>query len=288
MTGMNSDISNSSGPGSSAEPSMEEILASIRRILKEDDRGTPARLDIDDDVLVLDESMRAASPDLSSATVLPAEPDSAPAHAVAGVTSYHNELHIASEAVPMSTALDTAGMAPSDLEEARFAAPVAPAPEPAGDADDETARVPDYGIRQAAAYERALAVHERMVAAHEPDPELAGGAPAPSRPAPDYETATFTPPDEAALESDMENIERPDALVSEAASEAAKSSIGALIRSVSHERSVAVSRGGITIEDIVREEIRPMLKAWLDSHLPALVERIVRAEIERVVDRTQL
>jgi cell pole-organizing protein PopZ len=31
-----------------------------------------------------------------------------------------------------------------------------------------------------------------------------------------------------------------------------------------------------------------MLKAWLDSHLPALVERIVRAEIERVVDRTQL
>ena len=31
------DISNNSGPGSAAEPSMEEILASIRRILKEDE-----------------------------------------------------------------------------------------------------------------------------------------------------------------------------------------------------------------------------------------------------------
>jgi cell pole-organizing protein PopZ len=31
-----------------------------------------------------------------------------------------------------------------------------------------------------------------------------------------------------------------------------------------------------------------MLKSWLDSHLPLLVERIVRAEIERVVERTQI
>jgi len=36
----------------------------------------------------------------------------------------------------------------------------------------------------------------------------------------------------------------------------------------------------------VREELRPLLKSWLDSNLPALVERIVRAEIQRVVERT--
>jgi cell pole-organizing protein PopZ len=35
----------------------------------------------------------------------------------------------------------------------------------------------------------------------------------------------------------------------------------------------------------VREEIRPILKDWLDAHLPPLVERLVRAEIERVVNR---
>ena len=37
-----------------------------------------------------------------------------------------------------------------------------------------------------------------------------------------------------------------------------------------------------TLEDLVREMLRPMLKVWLDDNLPRLVERLVRAEIERV------
>jgi hypothetical protein len=37
-----------------------------------------------------------------------------------------------------------------------------------------------------------------------------------------------------------------------------------------------------TLEDLVKEMLRPMLKGWLDDNLPNLVERIVRAEIERV------
>jgi cell pole-organizing protein PopZ len=37
-----------------------------------------------------------------------------------------------------------------------------------------------------------------------------------------------------------------------------------------------------TLEDVVRETLRPMLKLWLDEHLPNLVERMVEAEIERV------
>ncbi len=36
------------------------------------------------------------------------------------------------------------------------------------------------------------------------------------------------------------------------------------------------------MSDMVREMLRPMLKAWLDDNLPVLVERLVRAEIERV------
>jgi hypothetical protein len=32
----------------------------------------------------------------------------------------------------------------------------------------------------------------------------------------------------------------------------------------------------------MKEMLRPMLKAWLDDNLPSLVERLVRAEIERV------
>ena len=37
-----------------------------------------------------------------------------------------------------------------------------------------------------------------------------------------------------------------------------------------------------TLEDLVREMLRPMLKTWLDDNLPGMVERLVRAEIERV------
>ena len=41
-------------------------------------------------------------------------------------------------------------------------------------------------------------------------------------------------------------------------------------------------RNGRTLEDFVSELLRPMLKTWLDENLPAMVERLVRAEIERV------
>ena len=37
-----------------------------------------------------------------------------------------------------------------------------------------------------------------------------------------------------------------------------------------------------TLEDLVRDMLRPMLKSWLDDNLPSVVERLVRAEIERV------
>jgi len=37
-----------------------------------------------------------------------------------------------------------------------------------------------------------------------------------------------------------------------------------------------------TLEDLVREMLRPMLKSWLDDNLPSMVERIVKSEIERV------
>jgi uncharacterized protein len=76
----------------------------------------------------------------------------------------------------------------------------------------------------------------------------------------------------------------PDGLVAPAAAAAAASSVNSLVRTLS-ERAMRVHAGGPTIEDIVREELRPLLKTWLDENLPPLVERLVRAEIERVVGR---
>jgi uncharacterized protein len=37
-----------------------------------------------------------------------------------------------------------------------------------------------------------------------------------------------------------------------------------------------------TLEDMMREMLRPMLRAWLDDNLPGMVERLVRDEIERM------
>ena len=45
--------------------------------------------------------------------------------------------------------------------------------------------------------------------------------------------------------------------------------------------------GGLTVERLARESMRPMLEAWLDRHLPEIVERLVREEIERLVARSQ-
>jgi hypothetical protein len=46
--------------------------------------------------------------------------------------------------------------------------------------------------------------------------------------------------------------------------------------------STVLSNSARTLEDLVKEMMRPMLKSWLDDNLPNLVERIVKAEIERV------
>ncbi len=78
---------------------------------------------------------------------------------------------------------------------------------------------------------------------------------------------------------------REPSLVAPAAAAAAASSVGTLVRSIAAERSMQVYSGGPTIEDIVRGEIRPLLKQWLDENLPPMVERLVRSELERVVAR---
>jgi cell pole-organizing protein PopZ len=74
-------------------------------------------------------------------------------------------------------------------------------------------------------------------------------------------------------------------LASPEATNAVAGSVTNLVRALTSDRGAQVFSGGPTIADIVREEMRPMLKAWLDSNLPPLVERLVRAEIERVIAR---
>jgi cell pole-organizing protein PopZ len=75
----------------------------------------------------------------------------------------------------------------------------------------------------------------------------------------------------AAAPSDQERGQ----LVSGETSAAVDSAFNALAQTV-------LVQNARTLEDLVREMLRPMLKTWLDDNLPGMVERLVRAEIERV------
>jgi hypothetical protein len=189
---------------------MEDILASIRRILSEDEQPA-AKADPEQesepDVLPLDESMLVAEP-----AAAPPGDDAPPA--------------------PQEPDLLEQMSAPGEpLEVLPIAAPEPPPPP----------------------------------AVPEPEPPPSVAAPPPPPPAADL-----------------------DRLITPEAEAATATALGALLRTIESGRQapqVAVWRGGPTLEDMIREEVRPLLKAWLDQHLPPMVERLVRAEIERVVGR---
>ena len=75
-------------------------------------------------------------------------------------------------------------------------------------------------------------------------------------------------------------------LLAPAAAAATAASVGTLIQAVTATRASATTRSSPSIEDVVREELRLMLKGWVDAHLPTLVERLVRAEIERLINQS--
>jgi cell pole-organizing protein PopZ len=64
--------------------------------------------------------------------------------------------------------------------------------------------------------------------------------------------------------------------------------LGALPRERGSETELPLGGVERTLEEIVREMLRPLLQAWLDSHLPGIVERLVREEITRVVGEAGL
>jgi uncharacterized protein len=64
--------------------------------------------------------------------------------------------------------------------------------------------------------------------------------------------------------------------------------LGALPREPRTETELQLGGVERTLEGIVREMLRPLLQDWLDSHLPGIVERLVREEIARVVGEAGL
>jgi cell pole-organizing protein PopZ len=67
-----------------------------------------------------------------------------------------------------------------------------------------------------------------------------------------------------------------ESLVSERVASAAASSFGAL------SAAITMPKGDRTLEDVVRELLRPLLQQWLDENLPGIVQQAVEAEVERI------
>jgi uncharacterized protein len=92
------------------------------------------------------------------------------------------------------------------------------------------------------------------------------------------------PPPEADNASGKAEPSR-DRILSAATSQTAATAftrLGALPSARQTRSELPAGIAGRTLEDIVHDALRPLLRSWLDDHLPAIVERLVREEIARV------
>ena len=91
--------------------------------------------------------------------------------------------------------------------------------------------------------------------------------------------ATVPEPRPMRNQSDLDMVDKDDrdGVLSSQATSAVSNAFGMLTR----EREVSVGTTGTTLEDIVAQMMKPMLAAWLDEHLPEIVERVVQQEVER-------
>ena len=73
----------------------------------------------------------------------------------------------------------------------------------------------------------------------------------------------------------------PESLLSARTAEASRSPLDALSRLVVKPEVT----GSDTLEGVVREMLRPMLRDWLDANLPTMVEAMVAREIDRITGK---
>lgn len=206
---------------------MEEILASIRRIIADDDAAAKP--------MAPSESKPAAPPVAAVPKPAPVAPPRPAASAPKPVVNNQEEVDA------MLAADDTAPKAPP-----------ATAPKPAApDVLDLTEAMAAPAPAPAANF-RTIDGASDVVFAERP----ASPAPAPQSVAP-------------------QPLSDRGGLMSSVTMAAVDSAFNSLAHTV-------LGNNARTLEDLVKEMLRPMLKTWLDDNLPSLVERIVRAEIERV------
>jgi len=243
-------------PAKVQEPSMEEILASIRRIIADDEAKPPVAEKPASPAAPAKPAAAAAKPaamaDIPPSTLpvaaKPAPPPAKPAPAPAAPAP----------AAVVSNSQDDIDALLNGLDEATVPEEIRP-PLPDGDVFELT---DDMAVAMAAPPPPPEPSFQKV----DPQDDLefaesATRAAAPRQPA--YEPPPF------------ENAAPIQQILSHTTVSAVESAFNSLANTV-------LSNNARTLEDLVKEMLRPMLKSWLDDNLPGLVERIVKAEIERV------
>jgi cell pole-organizing protein PopZ len=238
---------------------MEEILASIRRIIADDEAKPP----------VADKPASPAAPAKPAAAAPAAKPA-----AMADIPP---------SAIPAAQAA-AAKPAPAPAKPAPPPAPPPPAPAASNSQDDIDALL--NGLDEATSPEEIRAplpdgdvfelTDDMAVAiAEAPPPQPAFQKVEPHDDLEFTETAGRGQPRQSFEPSPFESMAPAQQILSHSTVSAVESAFNSLANTV-------LSNNARTLEDLVKEMLRPMLKSWLDDNLPGLVERIVKAEIERV------
>jgi cell pole-organizing protein PopZ len=260
---------------------MEEILASIRRIIAEGERdaqeagGQPDRTESGSpapsksptadkseeasqaEVLVLTEMVQDDGSVVSlqsGAASAPAQPDEATVDSLLRKTLLAETAPESGASVSITTVIETV--------EAAVGPKATPPEAPAAPALAEISAPP----------KPADALPDKLPAWLSPTPPPTDKPPSP-------------PTDKERIAVSSEGLKKPE-LVSEEALAASTAALAQLAQSVTRTREPAAGSSK-TVEEVVREAVEPMLKQWLDQHLPRIVERMVREAIDRVVRRVE-
>ena len=243
-------------PAKSQEPSMEEILASIRRIIADDDASKPSArpADAPKPASRASSSRPGAAAPVSPPTV---EPEPAPPEVEAeaedlGSSSLQDpDILDLTESMTSPTFADAAPVRePVRMREPTRMAEPAPVEQVAIPSQSDEAESEPL-LDEISEVEDELSFAAATVDSPEPE-SFAEGA-----------------------RVGVPGVSERGQLLSGATSAAVDSAFNALAQTV-------LVQNARTLEDLVREMLRPMLKTWLDDNLPGLVERLVRSEIERV------
>jgi cell pole-organizing protein PopZ len=238
-------------PAKVQEPSMEEILASIRRIIADDEAKPPPA-----EKAQAPEPPKAEKPvpapvkpapvadvpppkiaPAAPAKAAPPPPPPAPPPPAPAVSNNQDDIDALLSGLDEATSADEIRPAPPDVEvfelTDEMAVPSVAPPQPSFQ------RVEPQDDIEFTESDASRAINRQ----------------------PAYDPPTFDAPSQPIL------------------SQSTVSAVESAFHTLAH---TVLSNNARTLEDLVKEMLRPMLKSWLDDNLPGMVERIVKAEIERV------